>query len=283
MEKFRDKYRIPSSRLQNWDYGWNAPYFVTICTANKECYFGDIVNREMHLSDIGKIAQKFWLEIPNHFPFVILDAFVVMPNHVHGIIIIDKPDDERGGGWVGCGGENDDGQGAGDVDGKNDDGQCADREYGDRRGVLDGTDGVDGIDGMDGVDGAGDVVDAGWMVETPKLGVSTAPPTGHSTHPTDPTTPPTGHSIHKNPKNEKSGQFPKNPGGKNPKWKPGTLGVIINQYKRICTINARKIIPCFGWQSRFHDHIIRDDESYQRIRNYIINNPQNWEDDVFFS
>ena len=131
MEKFRDKYRIPSSRLQNWDYSWNAPYFVTICTAKRECYFGDIVNREMHLSDIGKIAQKFWLEIPNHFPFVILDAFVVMPNHVHGIIIIDKPDDERGGGWDGCGGENDDGQGADGADG------------------IDGTDGMDGMDRMD--------------------------------------------------------------------------------------------------------------------------------------
>ena len=50
---------------------------------------------EMVLSDIGKIAWRFWGEIPNHFPFVILNAFVVMPNHVHGIIIIDKTDDGR--------------------------------------------------------------------------------------------------------------------------------------------------------------------------------------------
>ncbi len=71
----------------------------------------------MQSSDIGKIAQKFWLEIPNHFPFVILDAFVVMPNHVHGIIIIDKPDDEFGGGRDGCGRKNTDGRETDAMDG----------------------------------------------------------------------------------------------------------------------------------------------------------------------
>ncbi len=70
-------------------------------------------------------------------------------------------------------------------------------------------------------------------------------------------------------------------GNKNDKWKPEILGVIVNQYKRICTIHSRKINPNFDWQSRFHDHIIRDDVSYQQIRNYIINNPKNWPDDKF--
>ena len=46
MDKFRNKYRIPSTRLQNWDYGWNAAYFITICTANRECFFGDIVETQ---------------------------------------------------------------------------------------------------------------------------------------------------------------------------------------------------------------------------------------------
>ena len=96
-EKFRNKYRIASTRLQNWDYGWNAPYFVTICTINREWFFGDIVvTRQcpvstMHLSEIGNLAEKYWNEIPVHFPFVELGEFIVMPNHVHGIIIIDKP------------------------------------------------------------------------------------------------------------------------------------------------------------------------------------------------
>jgi hypothetical protein len=90
-DKFQNKYRIPSARAQWWDYSANAAYFVTICTANKEHFFGEIANGEMQLSETGKMAHDFWSEIPNHFPFVILGEFVVMPNHVHGIVIIDKP------------------------------------------------------------------------------------------------------------------------------------------------------------------------------------------------
>lgn len=92
MELYKNKYRIPSTRASWWDYGANGRYFVTICTQNRECFFGMVVDGKMKLSDIGKIAYTCWSEIPHHFPFVQLDAFVVMPNHVHGIIIIDKPD-----------------------------------------------------------------------------------------------------------------------------------------------------------------------------------------------
>ena len=94
-EKFQNKYRIKTTRLQNWDYGSNAAYFVTICTQNREYYFGEIINGVMQLSEIGLLANKYWLEIPEHFPFVELDEFVVMPNHVHGIIIINKSDDAK--------------------------------------------------------------------------------------------------------------------------------------------------------------------------------------------
>ena len=68
-------------------------------------------------------------------------------------------------------------------------------------------------------------------------------------------------------------------GGKNDKWQKGVLGVVINQFKRKCTIECRKLNTAFGWQSRFHDIIIRDQESYNTISNYIINNPTKWEDD----
>ncbi|MFP4544814.1 MAG: hypothetical protein ACLFQU_11320 [Candidatus Kapaibacterium sp.] len=95
MDRFRNEYRISSARLQNWNYGWNASYFVTICTAYRECYFGDIVDDKMNLSEIGVIADKYWLKIPEHFTFVKLNVHVVMPNHVHGIIVIDKPDEGR--------------------------------------------------------------------------------------------------------------------------------------------------------------------------------------------
>ncbi len=202
MKKFQNKYRIPSTRMQNWDYGCNAAYFVTICTKNQICYFGVgvetpklAVSTHIHLSEIGKIAEEFWMEIPNHFPFVRLGEFVVMPNHVHGIIIIDKP------------------------------------------------------------------------VETPKLGVSTLFPNPDISHNPNPTNhhPPT----------------PPKPVGKNDKWKPGTLGVIINQYKRICTIHASMINPDFSWQPRFHDRIIRDREAWRAIDHYIRNNPANWHDDEY--
>lgn len=77
-----------SIRLQGHDYSQTGAYFITLCTHNRRCMFGDIKDGEMVLNDVGKIVQKFWLEIPLHYPTVLLDEFVVMPNHVHGIIII---------------------------------------------------------------------------------------------------------------------------------------------------------------------------------------------------
>ncbi|MBI5122871.1 transposase [Candidatus Roizmanbacteria bacterium] len=173
-DKFRNIYRIPSTRLPNWNYSDNGYYFVTICTKDKKEYFGTIIDNKTNLSKIGEMAKKYWLEISIHFPFVELDEFVVMPNHVHGIVII-----------------------------KNDVSH----------------------------------------VETPKLGVST---TGKT---------------------------------KSNKWKSGCLGAIINQYKRICTINIRKKFPNFAWQSRFYDHIIRNEKSFYYIHQYIKDNPRNWEED----
>ena len=88
--KFKNKYRISSVRLQTWDYSNNGAYFITICTQNREHFFGTIQNGIMQLSEIGKLAEQFWYEIPNNFPMVELGNFVVMPNHVHGILIIDN-------------------------------------------------------------------------------------------------------------------------------------------------------------------------------------------------
>jgi len=63
-------------------------YYVTICTHRKDCVFGEIINRKMHLSPIGKVVSEYWKQIPNHHTDVALDEFVVMPNHVHGIVVI---------------------------------------------------------------------------------------------------------------------------------------------------------------------------------------------------
>ena len=92
MEKYMNKYRIPPARLQNWDYGWDAAYFITICTKNRECFFGNIGIDGIQLSEIGKIVESEWIKTPEIRPDMNLElgAFVVMPNHFHAIIIIGK-------------------------------------------------------------------------------------------------------------------------------------------------------------------------------------------------
>ncbi len=195
-DKYQNKYRIPSARLQSWDYSSNAAYFITICTAKREHYFGEIANGKMDLSEQGKMANQFWLEIPDHFSFVFLDEFVVMPNHMHGIIIIDKP-------------------GGNDID------------YG--------------------------------------LNVGT----GHALslrQRQQPEKSEPGKQTHSRFRNQ----------GKN------TISAMSGSYKSAVTKWCNKNDLPFGWQSRFHDHIIRDSDEFIRIKNYIIHNPANWEQDKFY-
>lgn len=184
--KFKNKYRISSARLQTWDYANNGAYFITICTQNRHHFFGHIQNQEIQLSEIGKFAEQYWYEIPNHFPMVELGNFVVMPNHVHGILIIDKMNDEP-------------------------------------------------------------------FVETRQCLVSTIK-----------TNTIIGSSRFQNQ-------------GKN------TISSIVGSYKSIVTKMSRQINPNFGWQSRFHDHIIRNSKSFENIQNYIEQNPLKWDDDRFYS
>lgn len=89
-ERYQNKYRIPSARATWWDYSADGAYFVTICTKNRTPYFGKVIDGAVHLSEIGISTKICWEAIPEHFPFVALDTFVVMPNHLHGILIMDK-------------------------------------------------------------------------------------------------------------------------------------------------------------------------------------------------
>lgn len=89
-----------SYRLKGHDYGKNGAYFITFCTKNRVPYFGSVQNCKMNLSEEGRIAHQLWLEIPNQFPFAKLENFVVMPDHIHGIILIDKIDEENNRGDV---------------------------------------------------------------------------------------------------------------------------------------------------------------------------------------
>jgi REP element-mobilizing transposase RayT len=120
LAKFRNRYRIESTRLRGYDYSRNGAYFITICTKNRICLFGEIVIDVMDfmivetglrpvstitpntpitpncilakikLSDAGEIVYDCWYDLPNHYSNIILDEFIVMPNHIHGIIIIEN-------------------------------------------------------------------------------------------------------------------------------------------------------------------------------------------------
>lgn len=76
------------TRMPRYDYSSSGCYFVTIVTKNKENYLGEIAANKVVLTNIGEIAKTCWLQIPEHFPYVRLDEFVIMPNHIHGIIVI---------------------------------------------------------------------------------------------------------------------------------------------------------------------------------------------------
>ena len=91
-EKFQNKYRIPSARA-TWHGYDDGIYFVTICTSGREHYFGEIENGQMNLSVIGQTANNCWREIPQHFPHVEIPIWVVMPNHIHGIVKINGQHD----------------------------------------------------------------------------------------------------------------------------------------------------------------------------------------------
>ncbi len=85
-----------SIRLRGYDYSQDGMYFLTICANQQECLFGKIVNGSMRLNELGRIVSEQWVAVSERFPTVELDAFVVMPNHFHGILAIaDKSTDVR--------------------------------------------------------------------------------------------------------------------------------------------------------------------------------------------
>jgi REP element-mobilizing transposase RayT len=195
MTLYKNKYRIETTRLKNWDYSSNGYYYITICTKNREHIFGKIAVETgfkpvstkksvstMILNEYGKIVEKCWYDLSEHYSNLKLDEFVIMPNHIHGIMIID----------------NNDGNGNGNV-------------------------------------------------ETGFKPVSTN------------TTNNTGNT------NKQHGLF--------------------EFVRALKTFSSRRINEFRNspgapvWQSRFHDRIVRDENELNRIREYIQNNPINWETD----
>jgi putative transposase len=176
---YKNKFRIETSRLKDWDYSTPWWYYVTICTKNFRNWSGEIKNGKMILNDLGKIIKEEWLRTKEIRANVDLDYYVIMPNHFHGNIIL-----------------------------------------------LD--------------------------VETSRWDVSNKNETGHRPVSTQ--------------------------------LKPNSLGSVIGQFKSVCTKRIHKLgFTDFQWQSRFYDHIIRNEADLRRIRNYIQNNPLKWELGEYFT
>ena len=87
-DKYKNRYRIPSARAAWHDYMGGA-YFVTICTKDREFYFGKIEDDEMHLSEIGRYVDEQFRDVSSNYPYAVIPSYVVMPNHIHAIVIID--------------------------------------------------------------------------------------------------------------------------------------------------------------------------------------------------
>lgn len=161
-----------SIRLVGYDYTQAGMYFITICTHDRQNLFGEIVNEEMVLNEYGKIVAASWQELAGHFPNIMLGEWVVMPNHIHGIIVI--------------------------------------------------------------------VVGRG---EASAADASPLQPNG---------------------------------------TQPGSIGAMVQNFKSVA---ARKINKLWGtpgttvWQRNYWEHIIRNEETHQRIANYIISNPAKWDED----
>jgi len=83
-----DRHHRRSIRLKGFDYSQSGAYFVTICTQNRACLFGEIVEGEMRLNEAGRMVHAAWEELSIHYPGVECDGFVVMPNHIHGIVVL---------------------------------------------------------------------------------------------------------------------------------------------------------------------------------------------------
>ena len=84
----RNLHRNGTIRLSGYDYSRTGAYFVTTCTHGRADLFGKIVKNEMRLNVYGRMVQEVWNGLPGHYPHVALDAFVIMPNHVHGIVVL---------------------------------------------------------------------------------------------------------------------------------------------------------------------------------------------------
>ncbi len=260
--------------MPKWDYGGNGIYFVTLLVQNRECVFGHIQNKQMILNLWGEIAHNEWTESMKIRGELTLDAFVVMPNHLHAIVIIEGRGGRRPDGLI----DAPDGGLADEADGGLSDTTEDGLPYADDEGSHDvGDDGSpDGAGG-----GSHDAEEGGGSHDVGDGGGSDVKTHGRA-------------SLRDNPPPDE----PINPPPPLAR-KPKSLSSFIAGYKSSVTsqINngidndpAMNLFPDLGkfnlrnrlWHPNYYDHIIRDLADYKRIKHYICNNPANWKEDGFF-
>jgi REP element-mobilizing transposase RayT len=174
-----------SIRLRGYDYAKAGAYFVTIVTKDRVCLFGEVVDGEMRTNQLGRIVQTAWRELPEHYPGVECDEFMVMPNHIHGIIML--------------------------------------------------------------VDGGGGATDVGAGLK-PARGVAVGP-----------------NSVR---------------AGFKPAPTRIAMPEIIRGFKTFSARNINEMRATPGvpvWQRNYYEHVVRDENDSNRIREYIANNPLQWE------
>ncbi|AFM11181.1 transposase [Turneriella parva] len=200
MALFKHTFRVESTRLPGYDYAKPGAYFVTICARGRRSWFGEIRNGIMALNEAGNLVWREWHRTGQLVQNLKVDEFIVMPNHVHGILIIGESIDANTFGIQ----------------------SIADRK----------------------------------TVETPFTGVSL---------------------------NSRQ-KMKETPGkGVSTDRANANISIITNQFKRACTLGIRRnFAPDFSWQTRFYEHIIRDDASLTAIRQYIQQNPVNWTKDEYY-
>lgn len=191
-----------SIRLKGYDYSCAGLYFITICVQDRKCLFGIIENDEMVLNEFGTIAYQQWEKLPERFNNMVLDVFQIMPNHMHGVIML--------------------------------------------------------------TDSVGATLAVAHDVNTNAENDAVVP---------DDSIVAVGAGASPAPTNTK------------------TVGDIVGAYKSLVANGCLEIFKqnqpgkMMGklWQRNYYEHIIRDDKSCQRISEYIINNPKNWEGDKFYN
>ncbi len=210
MTLFKNKYRIESIRLPGYDYSRPGAYFITIVVHNRQCLFGEIVNGEMTLNEFGEIVKTEWQKTGALRPNIDVDAFVVMPNHLHGILIITDNDD---------------------LYHHHNRNRNRDRN---RRDTLQRVS----------TESESESESESGMGMEPGMGMGTIEQFGKPTHNSIPT--------------------------------------IVRLFKSTVTKQINQIRQTLGipvWQRNYYEHIIRNDDELNKIREYIINNPLTWKTD----